>query len=173
MYFGFSVVGVIVYAEGDEKFTVKITDLENSPYETPSIDTDNDTVTSTIKDNAPTINGTVVSGGEDTNSNTYGAEDTVYVKINNNAETFEGGKLSHTVTLVNKDGKPVTIPAGEKITVTLTYQSTNGVIDGDFSTIVKEVELVSNGTTFENITIVDNVYEGTENYTVTITGVLS
>ncbi len=54
------------YAEGDEKFTVKITDLVNSPYETPSIDRDNDTVTSTIKDNAPTINGTVVSGGEDT-----------------------------------------------------------------------------------------------------------
>ena len=34
-------------------------------------------------------------------------------------------------------------------------QSTDGVTDGDFSTIVKEVELVSNGTTFENTTIVD------------------
>ncbi|MFW2454248.1 hypothetical protein ACN4FY_11735, partial [Aliarcobacter butzleri] len=40
------------YAEGDENFTVKITDLKNSPYETPSIDTTKDTVTSTIKDNA-------------------------------------------------------------------------------------------------------------------------
>ncbi len=36
------------YAEGDENFTVKITDLKNSPYETSSIDTTKDTVTSTI-----------------------------------------------------------------------------------------------------------------------------
>ncbi|MGJ0288614.1 Calx-beta domain-containing protein, partial [Aliarcobacter cryaerophilus] len=39
------------YAEGNEKFTVKITDLTNSPYETSTIDTTKDTVTSTITDN--------------------------------------------------------------------------------------------------------------------------
>ncbi|MGJ0301620.1 Calx-beta domain-containing protein, partial [Aliarcobacter cryaerophilus] len=160
------------YAEGNEKFTVKITDLTNSPYETSTIDTTKDTVTSTITDNpANSMKPDGATGDDDPVNGSYGKEDTVYVKINNNAETLEGGKLSHTVTLVDKGGNVVTIPAGEKITVTLTYQSTNGVIDGDFSTIVKEVELVSNGTTFENITIVDNVYEGTENYTVTITGV--
>ena len=92
------------YAEGDENFTVKITDLKNSPYETPSIDTTKDTVTSTIKDNAPTINGTVVSGGEDTDGNTYGAEDTVYAIITGETTVNEGGEVTYTVELVDKDG---------------------------------------------------------------------
>ena len=95
------------YAEGDENFTVKITDLKNSPYETPSIDTTKDTVTSTIKDNAPTINGTVVSGGEDTDGNTYGAEDTVYAIITGETTVNEGGVVTYTVKLVDKDGNTV------------------------------------------------------------------
>ena len=139
------------YAEGNEKFEVTISTPDStakSTYgDTVSVSTQK-TVTSTITDNpANSMKPDGATGDDDPVNGSYGKEDTVYVKINNNAETLEGGKLSHTVTLVDKDGNPVTIPVGEKITVTLTYQSTNGVIDGDFSTIVKEVELVSNGTT--------------------------
>ncbi|MCT7648493.1 hypothetical protein N5V01_08245, partial [Aliarcobacter butzleri] len=155
-------------ADNGEKFNLEITNVDDQgQFEKVNIGDVNGNKTNVdteILDNSNPTNPGKEDGG-------YGAEDTVYVKINNNSETVEGGKLSHTVTLVDKEGTLLTIPAGEKIIVTLTYTSTNGVIDGDFSTIVKEVELVSNGTTFENTTIIDNTYEGSENYTVTITDV--
>ncbi|MEV9476131.1 hypothetical protein [Aliarcobacter butzleri] len=155
-------------ADNGEKFNLEITNVDDQgQFEKVTIGDINGNKTNVdteILDNSNPTNPGKEDGG-------YGAEDTVYVKINNNSETVEGGKLSHTVTLVDKEGTLLTIPAGEKIIVTLTYTSTNGVIDGDFSTIVKEVELVSNGTTFENTTIIDNTYEGSENYTVTITDV--
>ncbi|QNM88199.1 hypothetical protein [Aliarcobacter cryaerophilus] len=161
------------YAEGDEKFNVTISNPKDTGYDTGVlVKSGADTVTSTIKDNpADSMKPDTNTGTDNPDGGNYGKEDTVYVKISQPSETLEGGKLSHTVTLVDKDGNPVTIPAGEKIIVTLTYTSTDGVTDGDFSTIVKEVELVSNGTTFENTTIVDNTYEGSENYKVTITDV--
>ncbi|MCT7585642.1 Ig-like domain-containing protein [Aliarcobacter butzleri] len=115
------------YAEGDENFTVKITDLKNSPYETPSIDTSNDTVTSTIKDNAPTINGTVVSGGEDIGGNTYGQEDTVYAVITaDKSSVVEGNKVTYTVKLVAGDGTtPVTVSSDTNVTIKFEGIGTN------------------------------------------------
>lgn len=161
------------YAEGDENFTVKITDLKNSPYETPSIDTSNDTVTSTIKDNAPTINGTVVSGGEDTNSNTYGAEDTVYAIITGETTVNEGGEVTYTVKLVDKDGNTV-IPTKET-TVTVTYTnigttSTDDTNKTNNQEIAVKIDASGKGT-FTVETKDDYYAEADENYNVKITNV--
>ena len=126
------------YAEGDEKFNVTISNPKDTGYDTGVTVKDGaDTVTSTIKDNPASDTEHPKTPIEDGG---YGSEDTVYVKISQPSEALEGEKLSHTVTSVDKDGNPVTIPAGEKIIVTLTYTSTDGVTYGDFSTIVKEVE---------------------------------
>lgn len=161
------------YAEGDENFTVKITDLKNSPYETPSIDTSNDTVTSTIKDNAPTINGTVVSGGEDTDGNTYGAEDTVYAIITGETTVNEGGVVTYTVKLVDKDGNTV-IPTKE-ITVTVTYTnigttSTDDTNKTNNQEIAVKIDASGKGT-FTVETKDDYYAEADENYNVKITNV--
>ncbi|MFW0712643.1 hypothetical protein [Aliarcobacter butzleri] len=161
------------YAEGDENFTVKITDLENSPYETPSIDTTKDTVTSTIKDNAPTINGTVVSGGEDTDGNTYGAEDTVYAIITGETTVNEGGEVTYTVKLVDKDGNTV-IPTKET-TVTVTYTnigttSTDDTNKTNNQEIAVKIDASGKGT-FTVETKDDYYAEADENYNVKITNV--
>lgn len=161
------------YAEGDENFTVKITDLKNSPYETPSIDTTKDTVTSTIKDNAPTINGTVVSGGEDTDGNTYGAEDTVYAIITGETTVNEGGVVTYTVKLVDKDGNTV-IPTKE-ITVTVTYTnigttSTDDTNKTNNQEIAVKIDASGKGT-FTVETKDDYYAEADENYNVKITNV--
>ncbi|MCT7589642.1 hypothetical protein [Aliarcobacter butzleri] len=161
------------YAEGDENFTVKITDLKNSPYETPSIDTSNDTVTSTIKDNAPTINGTVVSGGEDTDGNTYGAEDTVYAIITGETTVNEGGVVTYTVKLVDKDGNTV-IPTKET-TVTVTYTnigttSTDDTNKTNNQEIAVKIDASGKGT-FTVETKDDYYAEADENYNVKITNV--
>jgi hypothetical protein len=161
------------YAEGDENFTVKITDLKNSPYETPSIDTSNDTVTSTIKDNAPTINGTVVSGGEDTNSNTYGAEDTVYAIITGETTVNEGGVVTYTVKLVDKDGNTV-IPTKET-TVTVTYTNIGKTSTDDTNKINNQqipVKIDASGKGTFTVETKDDYYaEADENYNVKITNV--
>lgn len=161
------------YTEGDENFTVKITDLENSPYETPSIDTTKDTVTSTIKDNAPTINGTVVSGGEDTDGNTYGAEDTVYAIITGETTVNEGGEVTYTVKLVDKDGNTV-IPTKET-TVTVTYTnigttSTDDTNKTNNQEIAVKIDASGKGT-FTVETKDDYYAEADENYNVKITNV--
>ncbi|MCT7489439.1 hypothetical protein N5T63_11050 [Aliarcobacter cryaerophilus] len=161
------------YAEGDENFTVKITDLKNSPYETPSIDTTKDTVTSTIKDNAPTINGTVVSGGEDTDGNTYGAEDTVYAIITGETTVNEGGVVTYTVKLVDKDGNTV-IPTKET-TVTVTYTnigttSTDDTNKTNNQEIALKIDASGKGT-FTVETKDDYYAEADENYNVKITNV--
>ncbi|MEM5569912.1 hypothetical protein [Aliarcobacter butzleri] len=161
------------YAEGDENFTVKITDLENSPYETPSIDTTKDTVTSTIKDNAPTINGTVVSGGEDTDGNTYGAEDTVYAIITGETTVNEGGVVTYTVKLVDKDGNTV-IPTKET-TVTVTYTNIGTTSTDDTNKINNQqipVKIDASGKGTFTVETKDDYYaEADENYNVKITNV--
>ncbi|RZV19593.1 hypothetical protein [Aliarcobacter butzleri] len=161
------------YAEGDENFTVKITDLENSPYETPSIDTTKDTVTSTIKDNAPTINGTVVSGGEDTDGNTYGAEDTVYAIITGETTVNEGGVVTYTVKLVDKDGNTV-IPTKET-TVTVTYTNIGTTSTDDTNKTNNQqipVKIDASGKGTFTVETKDDYYaEADENYNVKITDV--
>ncbi|MDN5107788.1 Ig-like domain-containing protein [Aliarcobacter butzleri] len=114
------------YAEGDEKFTVKITDLKNSPYETPFIDTNNDTVTSTISDNTPVKNHQVDStGGID--GTVYGKEDTVYAVITaDKSSVVEGNKVTYTVKLVAGDGTtPVKVSSDTNVTIKFEGVGTN------------------------------------------------
>jgi len=163
------------YAEGDENFTVKITNLTNSPYESPSIDTSNDTVISTIKDNPAKVEQPDTGTGNDnpTDGN-YGKDDTVYVKITKTPSTLEGGDLVHTITLVDKDGNPVTVPVGQTVTVNLTYSVNSGdFTESDLSTIEKSVTIVggTDHTDFTNVTKDDFTYEGNEVYNVTISSV--
>ncbi|MFY4789929.1 Ig-like domain-containing protein, partial [Aliarcobacter butzleri] len=139
------------YAEGDEKFTVKITDLKNSPYETSTIDTTKDTVTSTITDNTPVKNHQVDgTGGID--GTVYGKEDTVYAVITpNKTSVVEGGEVTYTVKLVDSTGKEVKVTSDTKVTVT--FGTNNSVSDG-------EVELKG--------TPNNNPLENGENITITI-----
>ncbi|WP_141049666.1 DUF5801 repeats-in-toxin domain-containing protein [Aliarcobacter cryaerophilus] len=165
-------------ADNGEKYSVQITDktLSNaSKYETVVIDTTS--VTTTIKDNPSKVEQPDTgTGNDDPINGSYGKEDTVYVKIEGNPTVVEGGKLSHTVTLVDKDGNPVTIPARESVTVTLTYKEpTNDKNPNADDYVTKTVTVTIQGgtssTTFENITKVDFVTEGEEVYEITISKV--
>ncbi|MGJ0301563.1 Ig-like domain-containing protein, partial [Aliarcobacter cryaerophilus] len=165
------------YAEGDEKFTVTISNPQTGTgyKSTVSVDTYHNKVTSTIKDNPAKVNQPVTETGNDdpTNGN-YGVEDTVYIKITQTPSTVEGGTLTHTVTLVDKNGKPVTVPAGQSVTVNLTYSKNSGdFTEGDLSTIVKSVTITGGKSSenFTNITKDDFTYEGDEVYNVTISSV--
>jgi hypothetical protein len=167
------------FAEGDEILKISITDVTNPDNIFESIlphtvvngaNSDKDSVIGTIKDNEPNDTqdlGTPVEPGG------YGSEDSVYVKITNNDATVEGGNLTHTVTLVDKDENPIIIPVGETLTVTLTYTSSSGVTDDDFTTIVKTIDITSGNSsaTITNITKDDFTAEGDEVYTLTITEV--
>lgn len=99
----------------------------------------------------------------------------IYVKITNDSEAFEGENLSHTVSLVDENGNAVVVPAGETITVNLSYSSTNDVVkDGDFSNIRDTTVTISSGEstkTITNSTIVDKLVENSEKYTLTINSV--
>ena len=176
--------------DNNETFTVKIDSIvDGSKYENPSVDTTRDTVTSTITDNDPTTNAPI-SENPTVDGQGYGKEDTVYVKIVGNAEVVEGGDLVHHIQLVDKDGKAVTIPAGESVTVTLTYTTNHDIKDSDFVngsnqynettktitvTIDKNTPKDENGIyklPITNKTIDDFTSEGNEVYILTITNVV-
>ena len=159
-------------ADQDEQYEIQITDKS---YEHPTtgpvyenVVTDKESVTTTIKDNAPSKNEEVGTGGADDGS--YGAEDTVYVKITGNTSIVEGGTHTHTLTLEDKDGKAVNIPAGETVTVTLEYKIKTGTESDDY--VIQEQEVTITGPassiTFDSITKIDFEDEGNEEYTVTI-----
>ncbi|MCT7908986.1 hypothetical protein N5915_05390 [Arcobacter lacus] len=164
--------------DNNEAFIVKITNIVNTNYESPSIDTTKDTVTSTITDNPAqdTENPKIPIEPTDLNDTTkkYGEEDTVYVKITQAPSTIEGGNLVHTITLVDKNGDPVTVPAGQTVTVNLTYSANSGdFTESDLSTIIKSVTITGGNSSvnFTNITKDDFTYEGDEVYNVTISSV--
>ena len=181
------------FAEGDEglKITIgTITDSNNVFEDIKShtiangADSDEDTATGIIKDNptSDTVNPGTPNEPTDPNEPVdpvdnppvYGEEDTVYVKITHNDSVIEGNTLTHTVTLVDKNGNPVTVPVGETITVTLVYSDdTTENPDYDGSTKVTEVTILggSSSVDVENPTIDDFVADNNEVYTLTITDV--
>ncbi|MFV8423869.1 hypothetical protein, partial [Vibrio parahaemolyticus] len=101
----------------------------------------------------------------------YGPEDSVYVKIINNDTQAEGADLSHTVQLVDANGDPVTVAAGETITITLTYQGSGtdaAEIDDYVATTTVTIVGGTSETTFTNEALDDFFAENDEEYTVTI-----
>ncbi|RBQ26642.1 MULTISPECIES: Calx-beta domain-containing protein [Arcobacteraceae] len=162
------------YAEGDENFTVKITDLKNSPYETSTIDTTKDTVTSTIKDNTAKINQADTNNGEDTAGNTYGVEDTVYAIITGETTVNEGDSAEYIVKLVDKNGNPVTVTKDTEVIVKYTNKTTQ---DGDTEykdndTIKITIKAWENSSDRFTVKTKDDYWaEGDEQYNVKITNV--
>ena len=156
--------------EGEHDYTVNITAGSYTPP-TPTTGWENVTESGSV---VTTISDDEAGGGGTPPGDEFPNEpiDTVYVRIDNNVSTTEGGTLTHKLTLVDKNDNEVTIPAGKTVTVDMVYTSSNGVLDGDFTTIVKQV-VITGGTneTFTNVTLDDFTQEGTENYVVTITGV--
>ncbi len=151
-------------ADNGEKYKVAIdadsyAPVSGSGYENVQVHTD--PVTTTITDGA--------SGDATPNQ----PVDTVYVKITHPDSVIEGNQLSHTVSLVDKDGNPVTLPSGKSVTVTLTYTSTDGVdTSADFSTLTTSVTITGGSSqTFVNVPLDDFTAEGTEHYTVSIASV--
>ncbi|PRM92746.1 hypothetical protein CJ672_00205 [Arcobacter cryaerophilus gv. occultus] len=107
---------------------------------------------------------------------------TVYVKLEGDATTKEGGDLVHNLKLVDAEGKIVNIKSGEEITVNLKYTSEQGTVDSkDFSngnygdttiTLTSSTPRDANGNyIIKNTTEADGISEGTEKYSLEITGV--
>ena len=106
-------------------------------------------------------------------TNITDSQDTIYVKLTGNDTTVEGGYLEHTVTLVDKDGNEVTLPAGKTITVDLAY-SNDSTLDADFTgQKVTQVQITggNSSATIQNLTKDDWIGENNESYTLKITGV--
>ncbi|RUM56263.1 MAG: hypothetical protein DSY85_03240, partial [Marinomonas sp.] len=118
------------FAEGDETFTVTISNITGSSYETPSIDTNHDMVTSTISDNPAKIDQSDTSiDPDDPSSGSYGSEDTVYASITGSSEVNEGSNASYTITLKDSEGANVKVTS--PITVTVTFTD-SGAESGDY-----------------------------------------
>ena len=104
----------------------------------------------------------------------------VVVELSGDASVVEadGALLEHTISLVDEDGNPIVLEAGETITLTLSYTTIDGV-DGieseDLSTQEVTITLTGNGTdstfTVSNVVADDALAEGTEGYTVSIASV--
>ncbi|WP_418180733.1 Calx-beta domain-containing protein [Aliarcobacter lanthieri] len=97
----------------------------------------------TILDNPPTTEKTPTTNNTpDSGTGTYDSGDTVYVKLVNSDTVKEGiygatdlnnSTLKHYIQLVDKDGKPVEIPAGKSISIELEYKDILGSItENDF-----------------------------------------
>ena len=162
--------------EGEHDYTVVIT---TDSYEPSSATTGYENVTesgsvvTTISDDEPGTGGT--PPGDDTPNESI---DTVYVKLTHNDSTIEGGILTHTVTLVDKDGFDITVPTGKSITVSLVYSS-DGTLNADYTTTNEHVESGditvtiqggTNHTVINNDTLDDFTQEGTETYVLRIKG---
>ena len=156
-------------SDNDEKFTVAI---NNNTYAHPTdkplyenVTTNTDAVTTTIKDNTTAKNQTVIESSVD-NSTTpsYGKEDTVFAKITaNNSSIVEGGTVTYTVKLVDKNGADVTVKNATAVTVTYTSSDTTKNVDTPYvSGETITVTIPANGTsnTFTIKTIDDFVFDG-------------
>ena len=163
------------FNEADEQYIATITGVSqaNATYEavlphTTANGAPSDLVTAigTILDNEP--------GQAVPDEGSYDTNDTLYVRIVNDDAQAEGSTLSHTLELVDINGNPVTVEAGETITVTLTYtpSGTDGVEADDYNAPLT-VDIVggSSSATVSVDALDDYFNENDETYTVSIAGV--
>ena len=151
-------------SEGDHNFLVTINPESYSP-----------SGTATSYENVTILpNGVVTTITDDADDEVVDEPiDTVYVQITGNSSVVEGNALTHTVTLVDKDGTVLTVPIGKSITVTLAY-SLDGTNSLDYAASRSTSVTINGGsssTNINNLTIDDFTAEGNEGYTLTITGV--
>ncbi|WP_236767641.1 immunoglobulin-like domain-containing protein [Aeromonas veronii] len=142
-----------VYAEPAEQFRVSVSETSGGGYEkAPALP---GAVTTTITDEiVPSV------------------EDTVFALIGvDKASVAEGGQLKYTVSLVDKDGNAVTLPAGKEVTLNLAWSGA-AANDGDTSVRPASVTIGANGKAeFTVTTVNDTIYEMDEKLAVTISGV--
>ncbi|UZE58808.1 retention module-containing protein [Aeromonas veronii] len=144
-----------VYAEPAEQFQVSVSETSGGGYEkAPALPS---AVTTTITDEA-----------------VPGTEDTVYAQIVvDKASVAEGGQLKYTVSLVDKDGNAVTLPAGKEVTLTLAWSGA-AANDDDTSGRPASVTIGANGKAEFTVDAKDDyLQEGSEGLVATITGAAS
>ncbi|RZR42140.1 Calx-beta domain-containing protein, partial [Vibrio vulnificus] len=100
-------------------------------------------------------------------------KDTVFAQISvDQASVTEGGELTYTITLVDKDGNAVSVPAGQSVEVALNW---SGAAAGgaDTSALPSSVTVMggSNNASFKVQTTDDALNEGSEALNVQVTGV--
>ncbi|WP_421262438.1 immunoglobulin-like domain-containing protein [Aeromonas jandaei] len=142
-----------VYAEPAEQFKVSVSGTSGGGYE-----------------KAPALPGAVTT--TITDETVPGVEDTVYAQIEvDQFRVMEGGALKYTVSLVDKDGNAVTLPAGKLVTLNLAWSGA-AANDGDTSGRPASVTIGANGKAeFTVTTVNDTIYEIDEKLAVTISGV--
>ncbi|MDR9498272.1 MAG: DUF5801 repeats-in-toxin domain-containing protein [Hydrogenovibrio sp.] len=94
------------------------------------------------------------------------------VQVTQSDVVEEGGTLIHKVELVDQNGEPVRVPAGEYVEVSLSYSpaANNGATQGDDYKPQETVRIYggTSGVLVFNDTIDDAVFEGDEVYTVAV-----
>ena len=161
-------------ADNGEIYNVSITGNNSTEFDmrTGDVAGNKTNVDTTIKDNpADSMKPDTGTGNDDPANGSYGKEDTVYVKISQPSETLEGGKLSHTVTLVDKDGNPVIVTKETEVTIKYTNVTTQ---DGDTefnnnNTIIVKIPANGSTNTFTVESMDDYLADNGEKYSVQIT----
>ncbi|MFK2823864.1 VWA domain-containing protein, partial [Arcobacter sp. YIC-80] len=101
--------------------------------------------------------------------------DSITVKIIDSDTVLEGEYLAHRVKLYDDNGNEVAVPEGEYVEVTLQYTpaTTNGAIEGTDYSSQNTVRIYggTSGTYVFNKALEDNVFEGSESYTVSVSNV--
>ncbi|MFV7669606.1 retention module-containing protein [Shewanella algae] len=97
--------------------------------------------------------------------------DTVFAQISvDKTSVAEGGEITYTVTLVDANGNPATLPSGASVTLALDWSGTASAADVD--NLPPSVTITGDSQqSFTVNTINDGVYENSENLSVVISGV--
>ncbi|MBO2676809.1 retention module-containing protein, partial [Shewanella algae] len=97
--------------------------------------------------------------------------DTVFAQISvDKSSVAEGGEITYTVTLVDANGNPVTLPSGASVTLALDWSGTASAADVD--NLPPSVTITGDSQqSFTVNTINDGVYENSENLSVVISAV--
>ncbi|WP_162517027.1 retention module-containing protein [Aeromonas hydrophila] len=144
-----------VYAEPAERFQVSVSETSGGGYEkTPALP---GAVTTTITD----------EDGSDPKNPLDGV--TAQIEVDQSS-VAEGGQLKYTVSLVDKDGNAVTLPAGKVVTLSLAW-SGDAANDADTSSRPTSVTIGANGKAEFTVDAKDDyLQEGREGLVATITG---
>ncbi|TNH79625.1 retention module-containing protein, partial [Aeromonas sobria] len=139
-----------VYAELAEKFQVSVSGTSGGGYE-----------------KAPALPGAVIT--TITDEAVPGTEDTLTAQIVvDKASVAEGGQLKYTVSLVDKDGKAVTLPAGKEVTLKLEW-SGDAANDDDTAGRPTSVTIGANGKAEFTVDAKDDyLQEGSEGLVATL-----
>ncbi|WP_205963295.1 hypothetical protein, partial [Psychrobacter sp. 230] len=158
-------------ADDGENYSLTITSVGANEFEAVDFsDEATNTVTTTIDSN---------NAGDSANEGGLDSNDVVYIKLTGDDSQIEADNaaLTHTLSLVDADGQPVTLLEGQSIEVTLSY-TRDGTDADDFSSVKQTtVTIIGNAAGISSTDIInriqdDLISEGDESYTLTITNVV-